>query len=195
MLTHFFEATRRVCLVRDKSHHNLYLTMSTMKKITLPLWSCVLTAALCCNSYNQLLAQQTRASLSVKDKVRECVFRYQISNFGVTDQEYNKHFFVGNSYVARDDPSPGVIANLQSRAYSVKGISQCTQSPKGVFDLKTKVRGLAFIVSSMKFISGEHAQVNADFFRDGKGGNEAIYTVKIIKGSWKITKCKIMALN
>ncbi len=165
-----------------------------MRTATLYLGSCVLAVTLCCSSHRPLPAQQTRPELSVKDKVRECVFRYQFVTFGVKDK-YNKHFFVGNGIQGKIDPAPPLIAKLQSRAYSVKGISQCSQSPRGVFDMKTKARGLAFVVENMKFVSGEHVLVNANFFRDGKGGNEAIYTVDNIKGRWKVTNCKIMEVS
>lgn len=164
-------------------------------KTTLSLGPCILATALCCSACNLLPAQQTRPDMSVNDKVRECVFRYQISKFGVSDREFNKHFFVGNGNLPKDDPSPSVIAKLQSRAYSVKGISQCRQSTGGVFDAKTKARGLAFILRSMKLISARHAQVRSDFFKDGKSGNNATYTVDNIGGNWKVSKCQITDLN
>ncbi len=169
-------------------------TEIAMKAIRLICPSCLLVATLCCNSLSQNHGTQTPSLTSIQDNVRECVFRYQIANFGISDRDYSKHFFVGNGFEAKDDPSPEIVSNLQSSTYSVKGISQCKSSTGGVIDAKTKERGLLFVVTKIKSISAKQFQVNARFFKSGKSGNAALYTVNSLNGRWKVVKCKILAL-
>src|SRR5262245_37940477 len=102
-----------------------------MKATLLSFQLCILLVGLCYKAQCQVVSQQNKTALSVTDKVRESVFRYQFSKFGVVDKEAGKHFFIGVGYQKEADPTPGLINRLQSRRYSVAGISQCVLSTGG----------------------------------------------------------------
>jgi hypothetical protein len=94
----------------------------------------------------------------------------------------------------KNSPSPRLLSALQSKSYSVKPASQCKCTTGGAFDVTTHKRGLLFSVTDVKLTSSGAATVRADVFKDGKAGNDTIYTLANMSGRWHVAKCTIKAI-
>jgi hypothetical protein len=166
-------------------------TMKAVLKIT-----CVVWLVLCRHQFAsaQPRANQSQPAASVKDKVRECVFKYQFRTFGLTDSDFNNRFFLCVGSRGIGDPSPALLEALKSRSYTVKPISQCNHGPVGAFDIATRKQGLIFTISDLAIGADKSATVTASFFKSGFSGNSALYTLKCSSGAWSVTKCVIKVI-
>lgn len=130
-------------------------------------------------------------ALTRTDSVRASVFQYQLSKFGHRYRPYVNLYFLGIEEKSGGDPSPAVMRSLQSKNYSVKGTSQSVSTRYGVFDKKTKAPGLSFDVTDIRFLSTSKAKARGSIYQSPSVGEAADYTIELIHGKWKVTKCHV----
>ncbi len=124
---------------------------------------------------------------SQTDDIREAVFRWQFDHNASEQQKHTQVYFleVGDN---GGDPSDEFMKRFADIKPPVRKVSASTSDiKKGVTDKSTGEKGLIFRVTSILWKSDSEVQVGGGYHEAGLSASGNIYTVKKVKGKWKVT--------
>ena len=130
-----------------------------------------------------------------ENDIREAVFRYQFHHYNPPLQKTAGAYYLGVGEKITD-PSDEFMKRFTDHKPPVRKISTVHYVPdKGIFDNKTEVQGLAFIIRSLKWISDTEVEVSGKCYEGPVSATGNIYTVKKENGKWKVTKDKMVWIS
>jgi hypothetical protein len=128
---------------------------------------------------------------SQEDDIREAVFRYQFEHNASGQQKTAKVFFIGVEGNA-GDPSDMLLKRFADNKPPVRKASASHfVKGKGIVDKQTGELGLAFSVTSIKWISDTEVQANGGYYEAEESSSGNTYTLQKENGKWKVTKSKM----
>jgi hypothetical protein len=143
---------------------------------------------LACTSFG-FAADKTRENQ--EDDIREAVFRYQFDHNASAQQKTAKVFFLGVEGKA-GDPSDAFMKRFADHKPPVRKASASHfVKGKGILDKTTGEQGLAFSVTSIKWISDTEVQAKGGYYEAEESSSGNTYTLKKENGKWKVTKNKM----
>jgi hypothetical protein len=125
------------------------------------------------------------------DDIREAVFRYQFDHNDSGQQKSAKVYFIGVGEKAAD-PSDDFMKRFADHLPPVRKASASHFiTGKGLLDKKTGERGLAFQVTTIKWISDTEVEVSGGYYEAELSSSGNTYTVQKKNRKWKVTKNKL----
>jgi hypothetical protein len=127
--------------------------------------------------------------LTVDDQVREAVFRYQFTHNASGMKERAPVYFLSLGEVGADqNPSAALMARFANHQPRVEPMSRASITlERGVRHRDTDERGLAFRVTSMKWVSADVVEVEGGYYEGSLSSSGNTYRVERTGGAWVVT--------
>jgi len=124
------------------------------------------------------------------DDIREAVFRWQFEHNSSYQQQNAGVYFleVGEN---EGDPSDEFIKRFAGNKPPVRKRSECSVSTGGVFDKKTREKGLVFRATKIKWKTDTEVDVKGGYNEHGLSASGNTYTLKKENGKWKVVNDKM----
>ena len=126
------------------------------------------------------------------DDIHEAVFRWQFVH-NASGLQTNAQVYFLQIGEKRGDPTDEFIGRFAGHKPPVRKVSACSAGAgTGVVDKKTGEKGMIFRITQIKWKSATEVDVSGGYYEAGESASSNTYTVKKVKGKWKVTGDKML---